>query len=285
MTSRPFTHGELAPEDPFAGDFEELADDPNLDTDLDDGTDPDDGTDREDADYTSPTVFDADTGLLTAEQRYALVCLLADRYVSPDTNVKAWRVIVRDQELLRSRLHELYLELVIDTVREVARKVQIPNEDGFHRRLPNPAQVRHSVLGGDVPPCARTHALSPGHPAGRAARHGRPRRVGLRSGPLHQGRRRQPERTEEAGREGSRHARHRTRPRRPRRRPLRNPPGRRNAHLDYRGTQPRRPFPRTPTNRQQHRHRARRPAARQTPTRPRLTSCLNFDTTDEGDPT
>lgn len=131
MTSRPFTHGELAPEDPFAGDFEELADDPNLDTDLDDGTDPDDGTDREDADYTSPTVFDADTGLLTAEQRYALVCLLADRYVSPDTNVKAWRVIVRDQEVLRSRLHELYLELVIDTVREVARKVQIPNEDGF----------------------------------------------------------------------------------------------------------------------------------------------------------
>jgi hypothetical protein len=131
MTSRPFTDGELAREDRFDSDFDDGVDDLNLATDLDDGTDLVDGTDREDADYTSPTVFDTDTGLLTAEQRYALVCLLADRYVSPDTNLKAWRVIVRDQELLRSRLNELFLELVIDKVREVARKAQIPNEDGI----------------------------------------------------------------------------------------------------------------------------------------------------------
>ena len=119
----------------YQGSTDDLdADDPGLNDDTVEGEDESNGYD----DYTSPTAFDGDTGQLTTEQRYAYVCLLADRYVAADTNVKAWRVIVRDHELLRSRLHELYLDLVIDTEREVARKEQIPNDDGLidgHRTL------------------------------------------------------------------------------------------------------------------------------------------------------
>ncbi|MGW9113686.1 DUF4194 domain-containing protein [Microbacterium sp. NPDC055683] len=72
------------------------------------------------------SLFDGDDGALTLEQRRCLVVLIKHPIVTDDRD--EWATLVRDHRLIKSRLNDLFLDLVIDRDRGVAYKVQIRSE-------------------------------------------------------------------------------------------------------------------------------------------------------------
>lgn len=86
--------------------------------------------------------FEGDTGTLPLDTRRVMVQLLGGPLVDGRRQAKVWEVLVRDEKVLRSRLHELFLELVVDREQQVA----------FLRQV-----VRDSV---DIPILLRRNTLS-----------------------------------------------------------------------------------------------------------------------------
>jgi hypothetical protein len=96
----------------------------------------------------SVSLFEGDEGGLEYSQRHALVTLLKQRFISARTHPRDWRVLVEHERLLRSRLNDLFLELQIDPVREVAWKRQATSEAGgrFPTLLYDAAWSREETL-------------------------------------------------------------------------------------------------------------------------------------------
>jgi Domain of unknown function (DUF4194) len=59
-------------------------------------------------------LFSGDTGELAWDTRRVLVQLLAGPSVDARRHPKLWPVLVRDERLIRGRLSELFLDLVVD---------------------------------------------------------------------------------------------------------------------------------------------------------------------------
>lgn len=80
---------------------------------------------------TSAALWSGDTGTLHEQSRRALLRLLQGPYVSGAANPQLWAALVADEHAIRSRLHDLFLELVIDPVDEFAftRKVRTTELD------------------------------------------------------------------------------------------------------------------------------------------------------------
>lgn len=74
----------------------------------------------------SAGLFEADTGELPPETRHALVQLLLGPAIDGRRQQKLWGTLLRDERVIRSRLSELFLTLVIDPEVQVAftRQVQ-----------------------------------------------------------------------------------------------------------------------------------------------------------------
>lgn len=72
--------------------------------------------------------FEGDTGKLPQDTRRILVQLLAGPLIDGERHAKAWEVLVRDEVVLRSRLHDLYLELVLDRDHQVAFLRQVVSD-------------------------------------------------------------------------------------------------------------------------------------------------------------
>lgn len=72
------------------------------------------------AEAAAPGLFPGDTGTLTEATRRVLLQLLRGPYIHRDRHPKLWPVVIRDEEVLRSRLADLFLALVVDTERGVA---------------------------------------------------------------------------------------------------------------------------------------------------------------------
>lgn len=85
--------------------------------------------------------FEGDTGKLPQETRRALVQLLAGPVVDGLRHPKIWSVLVRDEAVLRSRLHDLYLELVLDRDQQVAFLRQVVSD-----QLDVPILLRRNTL-------------------------------------------------------------------------------------------------------------------------------------------
>lgn len=66
------------------------------------------------------TLFLGDTGGLPAETRRVLVQLLAGPFLDGRRHPKLWPVLERDEAVIRSRLSELFLDLIIDRDQQVA---------------------------------------------------------------------------------------------------------------------------------------------------------------------
>jgi hypothetical protein len=79
---------------------------------------------------TSVSLFEGDEGGLEYAERRALVALLKQRFISARTHPRDWRALTENERLIRSRLNDLFLDLQIDTVREVAWKRQALSETG-----------------------------------------------------------------------------------------------------------------------------------------------------------
>lgn len=75
--------------------------------------------------------FAGDTGELALETRRALVQLLLGPSVDGHRQLKLWLVLLRDEAILRSRLHDLFLDLVVDREQKIAftRQVVADNID------------------------------------------------------------------------------------------------------------------------------------------------------------
>lgn len=96
----------------------------------------------------SVSLFEGDEGGLGYAQRRALVTLLKQRFISARTHPRDWAVLVEHERVLRSRLNDLFLELLLDRDREVAWKRQATSETGsrFPTLLYDAAWSREETL-------------------------------------------------------------------------------------------------------------------------------------------
>jgi len=74
-------------------------------------------------------LFIGDQGTLPVETRRVLVQLLLGPALDARRQTKLWPILLRDESTIRSRLHELFLELVIDRDLEVAFTRQVLSDE------------------------------------------------------------------------------------------------------------------------------------------------------------
>ena len=70
-------------------------------------------------------LFAGDSGTLDADVRRVLVRLLQRRFLLADKNRAQWRTLLDNQQVIESRLHDLFVHLVVDHQRGVAYKKQV----------------------------------------------------------------------------------------------------------------------------------------------------------------
>ncbi len=97
--------------------------DPDPDPDLTDD-------DAEGGPAASVSLWEGDEGGLEHAERRALVALLKQRFISARTHPRDWQALVENERVIRSRLNDVFLELQLDPVREVAWKRQATSETG-----------------------------------------------------------------------------------------------------------------------------------------------------------
>lgn len=73
--------------------------------------------------------FEGDSGTLPLETRRTFVQLLTGPLIDGRRHSRSWEVVLRDEHILRSRLHDLFLELVLDRDQQVAFLRQVAKED------------------------------------------------------------------------------------------------------------------------------------------------------------
>jgi hypothetical protein len=74
-------------------------------------------------------LFAGDTGTLPEPTRRILVQLLLGPSVDARRHNKLWPVLLRDETVLRARLHDLFLELVVDRDQQVAFTRQVASNE------------------------------------------------------------------------------------------------------------------------------------------------------------
>lgn len=73
--------------------------------------------------------FAGDRGVLDPEVRRVLVRLLQRRFLQADRNKDDWRILMDNQQVIESRLHDLFVRLVVDSDRGVAYKQQVRSDE------------------------------------------------------------------------------------------------------------------------------------------------------------
>jgi uncharacterized protein DUF4194 len=70
-------------------------------------------------------LFAGDAGTLDADVRRVLVQLLRRKFLLAERNPAQWRTLLENQQILESRLHDLFVRLVVDHDRGIAYKQQV----------------------------------------------------------------------------------------------------------------------------------------------------------------
>ncbi|WP_372430621.1 DUF4194 domain-containing protein [Microbacterium hibisci] len=74
-------------------------------------------------------LFPGDRGVLDADVRRVLVHLLQRRFVQADRHRETWKLLLDNQQLIESRLNDLFVRLVVDHDRGVAYKQQVRSDE------------------------------------------------------------------------------------------------------------------------------------------------------------
>lgn len=74
-------------------------------------------------------LFAGDRGVLDHEVRRALVRLLQRRFLKRDRHKDDWKALIDNQQVIESRLNDLFVRLVVDHERGVAYKKQVRSEE------------------------------------------------------------------------------------------------------------------------------------------------------------
>lgn len=85
---------------------------------------------EDDIGASSLAMFEGDTSALFQEQRRCLHALLKQRYLSADRHPELWAVLLANQDMIKSRLNELFFELHLDRDHQIAFKRQASTETG-----------------------------------------------------------------------------------------------------------------------------------------------------------
>jgi hypothetical protein len=91
---------------------------------------------------TGAELFPGDTGTLPAAVRNTLVRLMTSRFIDGVRHPDLWNAVLTHESALTSRLHDLYVELIIDRAHQVAFTRQADIEDVpvlLRREKPLPA--------------------------------------------------------------------------------------------------------------------------------------------------
>lgn len=99
----------------------------SVDTDVDDVDL--EASEQDDSAVESESRFEGDTGTLPVPARRVLVRLLQGPSLDARRHEKLWNLLKRHEEVLRSRLHDLFLELVLDNQSRVAFTRQVTSEE------------------------------------------------------------------------------------------------------------------------------------------------------------
>lgn len=92
-------------------------------------------------------LFAGDSSTLPFDIRKALVVLLKRRYVSADTHPKEWATIVENETLIRSRLNDLFCQLVVNRNYHVAYKQPgDPSNDDLPKLLRETVYTREQTI-------------------------------------------------------------------------------------------------------------------------------------------
>ncbi|MDR0483508.1 MAG: DUF4194 domain-containing protein [Cellulomonadaceae bacterium] len=70
-------------------------------------------------------LFPGDQGTLDPDVRVILVDLLRRRFMTAEANPARWRTLLENQGIIESRLHDLFITLVVDCGRGIAYKRQV----------------------------------------------------------------------------------------------------------------------------------------------------------------
>ncbi len=70
-------------------------------------------------------LFPGDVGRLDADVRRVLVQLLRRKFLLAEKSEAQWRTLLANQQLIESRLHDLFIRLVVDHERGIAYKEQV----------------------------------------------------------------------------------------------------------------------------------------------------------------
>lgn len=81
------------------------------------------------------SLWDGDEGTLTDKERDTLVVLLKHEYISADSNAKEFKTLLENPSRIRSMLNNLYLDLHLDHVREIAYKRPVRAEGRRFRTI------------------------------------------------------------------------------------------------------------------------------------------------------
>ena len=100
---------------PETNEYDELFEDSQFNEPFDEGTQP-----ARDVLIDGPELFPGDTGTLPLKLRQALIRLLRGPYLDANSSDNVYNTVVDNQEQLRVRLSELFLELVVDEDHKVA---------------------------------------------------------------------------------------------------------------------------------------------------------------------
>jgi len=106
-----------------------------------DDIDPLSGIEDEQSENTANSLFAGDTGELPLDTRRALVQLLSGPSLDGHRHSKLWSVLMRDEGVIRRRLADLFLELVIDRDLQAAFTREADSGD-----LEIPALLRRAQL-------------------------------------------------------------------------------------------------------------------------------------------
>lgn len=81
--------------------------------------------------YRGAQLFLGDTGTLTAEQRVCLWALKKRPFITAEDQPAAWETLLAHEDLIRSRLHDEFMDVDIDRPNLVARKRPVRDDDAL----------------------------------------------------------------------------------------------------------------------------------------------------------
>lgn len=93
-----------------------------------------------------PPLFDGDLGTEPSDMRELLTVLFKDHLLDGNQRIRLWNVLTEHEERVRSRLHDFYIELVVDAGHRIAYKKQVDADQDYRILTPQRAMSRELAM-------------------------------------------------------------------------------------------------------------------------------------------